>query len=83
MSALWSNECVHDTLEAVRQGSPGVGDTLKLIRIQLKPGVWFKDDIPQPEEQQDEALLHYHTPERGFWKPKEKDGIQFKRLLSR
>lgn len=66
---MWSNECVGDTWEAVRRDFPGVGDTaasLKLIRIQLKAGVWFKDDIPQSEEQSDEALYQYHTPGRGF-----------------
>lgn len=57
--SVWSNECVGDTWEAARRGFLRVGDTaasLRLIRIQLKAGVWFKDDIPQSEEQSDRAL---------------------------
>lgn len=67
---MWGNECAGDAWEAVRRGSPGAGDTaasLKLIWIHLKAGVWFKDDMPQSEEQRDEALHYHHTLEGGCW----------------
>lgn len=69
---MWSCECVNDTWEAVRRGSDARqaghdASSLELIRIQLQPGVWFGDHIPQLEQKRDKALHHYNTMERAFW----------------
>lgn len=63
---MWYNECVSDAW-AFRRGSAGVGDasaSLKLIRIQLKPAVWLKDDTLQSKEQRDQALHQFPTAEK-------------------